>query len=255
MFWIAIASLISPASAQESPPTEPAQAQLDRARELYDNGKSLFDEANYRDSILAWEESYRLSNRPALLFNIANAHERLGEYSEAIEVLNRYRAFATEEERESISRRMRNLERLQAEQEEKIAAAQPAPAPQPVQVTPVQPAPVPATPAPTEKKANGRVIAGAALIGVGIAGIGTGVALGLTSTAAAARLDNHCTEDQLCLRGAENDLNTNRDTALFADLSFGVGAVAAIGGVILLVSKPKAQLRVGWNSLEYRGSF
>ena len=49
-----------------------------RAKELYENGAALYEEGRYEEAILAWEEAYRLSSRPVLLFNIANAYERLG---------------------------------------------------------------------------------------------------------------------------------------------------------------------------------
>lgn len=82
-----------------------------RARELYDNGAILYEEGRYEDAVVAFLEAYRLSGRPALLFNIANAQERLGRWVDAHETLQRYRVYAGAEERETLDRRIFNLER------------------------------------------------------------------------------------------------------------------------------------------------
>ena len=101
-----------------------------RARELYDNGAILYDEGRYEDAIVAWEEAYRLSGRPLLLYNIANAQERLGQWRAALDTLNRYRAYARPEERERLDRRIANLERRLAE-DPGLTAAPPASPPPP----------------------------------------------------------------------------------------------------------------------------
>ena len=88
-----------------------------RARELYDNGAILYEEGRYEDAIEAWLEAYRISERSLLLFNIANAQERVGLWREALETLNRYRAFAPAGERDVLDRRMANIERRVKEQE------------------------------------------------------------------------------------------------------------------------------------------
>ena len=82
-----------------------------RARELYRNGEQLYEEGLYEDAIVAWERAYDLSGRPLLLYNIANALERIGKWEEALRRINQYRAFATEAERETLDRRMRAIER------------------------------------------------------------------------------------------------------------------------------------------------
>ncbi len=88
-----------------------------RARELYENGAILYEEGRYEDAIEAWQEAYRISKKPLLLFNIANAQERVGAWRDALESLNRYRAFAPADERDVLDRRMKNIERRVNEQE------------------------------------------------------------------------------------------------------------------------------------------
>lgn len=153
---------------------EPALTPEDeaRAREIYENGATLYEEGLYEEAILAFEEAYAVSRRPALLYNIANAYERLGKWNEALDALNRYRVYAREEEREAIERRIRNLERRMAEQ----AAAAP-----PVSTTgsAPPPAPVDVTPPPEPVKARGG--AGWVLLGAGgLLAVGGGTLAGTT---------------------------------------------------------------------------
>jgi len=92
-------------------------AQMEQAKALYANGKSLYDEGLYDQAVKAFEESYSLSGQPALLFNIANAFERLGDLGSALDALNWYRIYVMDEkEQERIARRINNMEdRLEEE--------------------------------------------------------------------------------------------------------------------------------------------
>jgi tetratricopeptide (TPR) repeat protein len=49
-----------------------------RARELFHEGSDLYDRARYDEAIERFEEAYRLSLRPGLLFNIAQAYRLKG---------------------------------------------------------------------------------------------------------------------------------------------------------------------------------
>lgn len=84
----------------------------EQARMLYNNGRMLFDEERYEDALLAWQEAYALSDRPLLLYNIALAHEKLGNYGEAIESLYKYRIYATPDEQEALLVKIEELQVL-----------------------------------------------------------------------------------------------------------------------------------------------
>ena len=71
----------------------------ERARELYLLGDDLYSQGRYEEALAAFEEAYRLSERPLLLFNIANAQERSGQWQGAIESLEGYLPHADEAER------------------------------------------------------------------------------------------------------------------------------------------------------------
>ncbi|MCB9763760.1 MAG: hypothetical protein H6739_28585 [Alphaproteobacteria bacterium] len=138
-------------------------AEEQRAKELFYNGRDLYNEGLYQEAILAFEESYRLSGRHELLLNIASAQERLGQVQEAVDTLNRYRAYAPADEREALERRIRNLERRLAEEAENQPpepVAQPAPA-QP------DPVPVPVKSPVTRQAPRWGLVAGGAATAIG----------------------------------------------------------------------------------------
>lgn len=192
-----------------------------RAKELYENGAALYEEGRYEEAILAWEEAYRLSSRPVLLFNIANAYERLGRYDEAIDALSRYRAFAKAEERESLDRRMQNLERRRDEARAAAAAAA---------VTTPTPTPTP-TPAPAATKTGPSPLP-FVIMGAGVASVGVGAVFGARSLSAGAEAEALCVgEGLLCPSEAQPALESAKRSALIADVSLITGAVLVAGGL------------------------
>jgi len=200
----------------------PARATQDaRARELWENGAILYSEGRYEDAILAWQEAYRLSERHLILTNIANAQERLGLWRDALDTLNRYRAFAPAQERESLDRRIANLERRLAEQQSV------APAPAPV-------APPPAAPVPAQPSLGLPV----ALLAGGVAGIGVGATFGVLTLGVRDDVTALCVsqgDDLLCPTSTSEGLAQDRRFSLVADMSAGTGVLLVAAGVATLV--------------------
>lgn len=199
-------------------PSVVTEADDARARELFQNGAALYDEGRYEDAIAAWREAWRLSGRPLLLFNMANAAERLGRWSEAAALLNRYRAFAPEEEREVLERRIVNIERRAKE------------------------APLPSTP---PKPTAGVPILPIALFTAGGAGIVTGTVFGLQALDAREEAEDLCAVSDAatwCPSTAEPALTRGRTSALGADIAFGVGIGAIAGGVLSVLLPPRVQV-------------
>jgi len=222
-----------------------------RARELFQNGAILYDEGRYEEAVLAFEEAYRLSGRPALLFNIANALERLGRWQEALDVLSRYRAYATAEERETLDRRIVNLERRIAE-----AAASPSPPPPPPTPVVLEPRVVDTAPPsePTLFRPAPIVLASAGLLSVGV-----GAALGAGSLAAGETASSGCASDAaghlLCGSSAAASLAEESGSALAADVLVGVGVASLGAGVALALWGEGGPLLVGPGFLAVQGSF
>ena len=87
----------------------------ERAKLLFTNGSRLYEEGRYEQAIAAFEEAYDLSSQPVLLYNIANAWERLGDVPHALEALDRYRLYAPAEEQDVLLARAQALERRQVD--------------------------------------------------------------------------------------------------------------------------------------------
>lgn len=240
----------TPEEPAEPAPADASAANLERARELHENGRALFDEGAYEQAILAWQEAYDLTKRHALLYNIAGAAERMADYDRAIQALTTYRAFASEDEKDSLARRMRSLERQRDEAEAKASQPAAAPAPQPADVAT---APEPAVKA--RKRGTGQRIAGGALLGVGAAGIGTGIALGVLSSSRKSAGAANCLESGLCLADARPDLEASRSLGLGADVALGAGIVTAGLGAVLLFTAPSGTVSMGPGSIHFRGTF
>ena len=96
MLLLMFALLGSPVALAQSAPTE---AQLAQAKDLFMSGRTLYEEGRYEEAIQDWQESHRLSGEPVLLYNIANAYERLGDYDNAIRTLKQYKLAADPGER------------------------------------------------------------------------------------------------------------------------------------------------------------
>jgi hypothetical protein len=101
MLWLALSA--SPALAQD--------ANEEEARELYEEGARAYADEDYQAAVDAWQEAYILSGRAEFLFNIANAYERMGDLESAMDYLVRYRDEGSEEQRDMIDKRIRDLEK------------------------------------------------------------------------------------------------------------------------------------------------
>lgn len=241
-----------PVSLPEAPPAgyTPSPADDARARELYENGAMLYDEGRYEDAVAAWTEAYRLSGRPLLLFNMANASERLGRYAEAMALLSRYRAYAPSEEREILDRRIRNIE---ARLDDEPAAAPPTTAPAPATA---------ATSEPEEERRRIRVLP-IVLGGVGVVGLGAGTGFGVAALGARDQAALGCvTIDGVttCDDSASAALTADKRSSLAADLSMGIGVLGVAGAVVTAVLPVSTGGLSGWigpgsGGLSLRGAF
>ena len=93
------------------------------AKQLYLNGKMLFEEKRYEEAVTAWSKAYELSEKPVVLYNIAIAYEKLEDYQKSIDTLYQYRIYAPQEEQEELLLKIEGLKKTLANYE-KIAAEQ-----------------------------------------------------------------------------------------------------------------------------------
>jgi tetratricopeptide (TPR) repeat protein len=231
---VMLALLLTGAGARAEEPIAPESSSDEYARELYLRGESAYQEGNYEQAISALTRAYELSPRPALLYDLANAFERLGRYEEAASMLERYAADAPEQQREPVRKRIASLQSRAAERRRMESASarltrssreSPTPDSQSVRVSKTAPAPA--------RSPLGFIVAGA-----GIASIGLGVVFGIS--ARNARGDAR----ELCMPGGESVLCPTRTrtllvqashNALAANIAWGAGAAAVGAGLYLLL--------------------
>jgi tetratricopeptide (TPR) repeat protein len=247
-----------PARAQGGSSEQDKEAQ---AKVMYNNGVTLYEEGSYEAAIVAFRKAYELSGRHALLYNIANAQERLGRTQDAIDTLNTYRAYAMPDEAESLERRLRAMER-RVEEERRIAKAK-ADA-EAAAATNANPNPQP-TPTPTPPPERQGVGAGSLVLYVtGAVGISAGALFGVNAMGARDDAMAFCSEGGgtlYCSPEADEHLARDRRNSLASDISFGIGAAALIGGVVTTFIDvsgpfgPAVQLQVGPRSVGVGGVF
>ncbi|HEX6838306.1 MAG TPA: PEGA domain-containing protein, partial [Polyangia bacterium] len=96
-------------NAVETPEAAAAKVHYDKAQELYATG-------SYDEAIAEYEEAYRLKPHPNVLYNIAQAYERLLDYAQSVVWFERYLAEAPKDavERPIVENRLRILRNLPA---------------------------------------------------------------------------------------------------------------------------------------------
>jgi len=214
-----------------------------QARALFDQGSLAYEEGRYEEAISAFEQAYGLSARPLLLYNIANAQERLGMLSEALDNLRYYREDAPADEIAVLDRRIRGLEdrvarqaredeRRRADQEQIARTAAEAAAAAAVQGRGGRASDEPPAP----------VLGWSLTIGGGVlaaAGIVSGVlALGARSDADA--LCSTAGERTFCSDAAASALSRDSTFSVLADLGIIAGAaLAGLGLYLVLTHDPE----------------
>lgn len=243
-----------------------AAAQEVDARAEFLRGQTAYQQGDFARAVEAWERAYEVDPRPLLLFNLAQAHERLGQLTEAAESLEEYldRAEPDDENQSAAREKLASLRQRLARTGIVVVGApdgasivvdgEPhsrAPRPDPIPVSPGAHqvdlrlegyrdfrAAVVVPPGQTvEVQATMELTAGGAeaedgpsllpfvLMGGGAAVIAGGVVVGLLALGATDDADDVVGEDA----------DSARSLALVADVMFGVGAAAAVTGLVLLL--------------------
>jgi hypothetical protein len=105
------------ASLSDAPePLSPKQADK-KARELFETGRVAWEDGRFREAWEHWHLSYRLSRKPALLYNVGQAADRLRMDREALEAFRMYlEKNPSAENRREVEQRIEILERSVAAQ-------------------------------------------------------------------------------------------------------------------------------------------
>lgn len=200
-----------------------------RSRDLYDLGDSHYAAGRYEDAATAFEDGFDLFPHPNFLFNLGNTYERMGDYEKAADFLRRYLESPEAEDVVSIRERIRRLEAAAAARSKAEKA-------QPLEDDPVD-VPDPGAGRQADEfgprpKTYLYWFGGA---GLAFAGAAT---FGLLASSAASSAEDQCGEAGVCDRGAETDIDSEKQWALAADIGLGVGVVAAGVGLYYLLRAP-----------------
>jgi tetratricopeptide (TPR) repeat protein len=266
---LALAQLPAISSAQAAPT---AAENEEQARAHFRLGRAHYDNGNFAQAGVEFEEAYRISQRAALLYNIYLAYRDANDTRKCADALRKYLQLEKEiENRGQLESRLAALDRALAAEAQQPAAATPAPAkplspaPRPT-AQPLSPAepkpltPVPeaaAAPVPDTQSAPAAATAETSrsskfpvvpviLMATGGAMMATSVVTGLMAVSKKSEWDDakkQCTLEDTCavLRPARvTELNDVRSSgqmlATVTDiLLFGGVAVAGTGVVLLLL--------------------
>ncbi len=219
----------------------------ERAKAHFLAGQSYYDQASYGDALREFNEAYRLSKKPALLYNIARCHEALEQYGDAIKMLERYLQEEPDTtDRAAVETRIANLKERQSRLQKMPSEPREPVTPPPVAptVTPTQP------PAPSlwHRKRLWTWIVGGVGLGALAAALGTGVASQVTYNDLGNKCPGgHC--DPATVPDAQSRIDRGSKLALATDVLWPVGAAAVAAGVALFflegrhpVERPHARL-------------
>lgn len=231
-----VAFIAAPLEAVAAPPTD-----IEGAKIHFQAGKQYYDRGLYDQAIFEFREAYRLSHLAALLYNISQAHERMGALADARDFLQQYLDSGKAEAGEiaALQDKLHTLDRRIAEQRAAAAKPETKPASRPVATEPEPAAPV--RPFKTWKwvaLASG----GAVLILAGIFAL---------DGARQAKTVEEAATGTIPFDGAVRDsYNRGRlDNGLAIGFGVGGAAIAAVGVVFFVLdakraTEPTAQLRI-----------
>jgi len=204
----------------------------ERAKAHFLAGQSYYEQASYADALREFNEAYRISKRPALLYNIARCDEALEHYGDAVKMLQAYLEQDPQtNDREAVETRIANLKEREAAQQK---AQQQAEAAKPPPTATQAQAPPPT--APSHRKRLYTWIVG----GVGVAALAAALGTGVASQLDYNDLSSKCTGnacDPATVANAQSKINSGKRLALATDVLWPIGAAAvAAGGVLFFVA-------------------
>jgi tetratricopeptide (TPR) repeat protein len=222
---LAVLSLVVSGTAFAQPKTAiPPSDDIEAAKAHYAAGSAYYEQANYADAVKEFNEAYRLSHRSDLLYNIAVCYERLSQYDNAIKALKQYLTDKPDAgDRVTIETRITNLEKLREQA-----------APPPRVVEPPKPAPPPPPPVVVSERPRHWWVPGTSVAAAGAAVLAASLGTGLAANSIYNDLNSKC-QNKVCDPSLQSQQSKGNSLAIASDVLLGVGAAAALTGVILLI--------------------
>ncbi|MEM6957322.1 MAG: tetratricopeptide repeat protein [Myxococcota bacterium] len=241
--WVLVASCLAAASASAQ--------DVDRtneARSLYDAGAVAFRDGRFAAALNRWQESYELSQLPALLYNIGTAHDRLGHRREAIAAYEGYLEATPDAENANYTRsRIAILQSQLAErggddpgdadggQDDRGRNGRDDADPGEDALGEDVNGEASTEADPPARNARERSIAGPiALLAGGGAALLAGVGLAIAADSQYSDLEDRCANG-VCPPGSQGDIDRLVRVGRSADILMAVGGAAAVGGLVWLL--------------------
>jgi|GEM_PF-6414198 len=212
------------------PVPKPVDSADAKALALYTAGDAAYAAGKYSLAAAKFRAAYELSGRPQLLFNMANAYQQMGRYADAAESLNNYVSHAEPQERAAIRSRIAVLRHMAEVGHARAGKLRQLEARLFVDEA---------------ERNSGKRWAYTAWVG-GAFALGLGVVFAERASDSADDALRDCVDtggDPVCLSSARPRFRDERNHALVADISFGVGLVAVAAGVYLYLRAQSKERR------------
>ena len=207
-----------------------------QAREAFQRGRIHYDNGEFDQAAVAFEQAYSLSHRHALLYNLYLAYRDANQQEKAAEALRNYLdRVEVIENRPQLEARLKALEEgIAARKAEEAAQAQ-------AEAAPTTAAPVASSQEGASELENKRWwLMPVAIGGAGAAILLGGVATGVMANSKQKELDDKCTNGT-CDPSLKSTADSGKTLAVVTDIALTVGGLTLATGVVLLfVKKPKA---------------
>ncbi|MBK8480771.1 MAG: hypothetical protein IPL40_06310 [Proteobacteria bacterium] len=237
--WLVMSPTLATAQTAEPAVAGDSDAQN---RLMFNEAEAHYAAGRYRQAAGLFARVYDRTQKPQLLFNLANCYERMGEARTAAMYLRRYAEIpgvpGADLARERIGRleardeqRQRELQTMAQARDTSATGA--------------------ATATPVDKGDTGPSRIGPIVVmSVGAAAIVAGVVTGVMALKARDDAKSACMTGDLCPASAKDDIDRQRSLAGTTDVLIGVGSAAVVGGVAWLVinhlTAKKAERATAW---------
>ena len=221
----------------------PAHAQktataVEMAKVHYQAGSSFYEKGMFAAALKQFQSAYDAAPTPALLYNMAMCQEKLGELSQALELLRKFEiALPFNKQREKVAAKIKELESKLEARPAPVPKPKPEPKPEPepakvekVPATKDLPAEDPAPPPDDAPEKKGRLWTWVAAGVAGAMGV-TALGLGISTNLDHAELKESCGQTQEGC--AEEDIDRVGLRSNVTDVFIGLTAGAAVAAVVL----------------------
>jgi len=116
---VVLVGLAQPAPVAFADDPAPTPEQLDQAKKAYSEGVALFDAGKLVEAVDKFKESYRLSRKPTLLYNIGHTLDQAGDKQKALFYYRKFLADAPKDakQRKEVTKRVEDIEKENFEAE------------------------------------------------------------------------------------------------------------------------------------------